>query len=150
MLMYRGYSLPGVIGPSRIWEDIEENWSMMQGAERPDYGPTVNVYSDDDSAIITAELPGIDMDKMEISIEGDQVVLRGGVLAWSTPEGYKVVRQEAYNEEFYRVFRLPFRIDNESAEASYDRGILTVTLPKARQDALKRIEINVTDEKRGE
>jgi HSP20 family protein len=105
----------------------------------PSY-PAMNVWTDEDSAVVTAELPGVILDDMDISVEDDVLTLRGS----RQPDEVEDVtyhRRERRYGTFLRTFRLPFRVDAEKVEATFTNGVLNIALPRAEADKPKKIAI---------
>lgn len=90
---------------------------------------------------VEAMLPGIDTDKLEISILGKRLTLKGEVVSAVAPEGSNWHRRERLSGGFEKTLLLPTKIDNEKVEAEYKLGVLRITLPKAASDLPKKISI---------
>jgi HSP20 family protein len=100
----------------------------------------MNVWTDEDSAIVTAELPGVNLDDIDISVENDILTLRGDRQR-DEVEGARYHRRERRQGSFVRTFRVPFRVDAEQVEATFKNGILSIVLPRAEEDKPKRISV---------
>lgn len=103
--------------------------------------PAMNVWTNDDGAVITAELPGIDLDALEISVHNDTLTLSGERKPESLGEGEAYHRRERSYGQFKRAFQLPFQIAAEKVEAGYNKGVLQITLPRAESDKPKKIQV---------
>jgi len=101
----------------------------------------MNIWTDQDSAIVTAELPGVDLEDIEISVEDDTLTLRGDRQREELEEGVTYHRQERRFGSFLRTFQLPFRVDAEKVDATLKNGVLSVFLPRAEEDRPRRIVI---------
>src|SRR3954453_2940863 len=105
--------------------------------------PAINVYAHQDGIVITAELPGVKEDELDITVHRDTVTLRGERQDQiSEAGGYH--RRERRSGPFGRPFSLPFQVDPERVEAKLRNGILTLTLQRPEQDKPKRIRISAT------
>jgi HSP20 family protein len=102
--------------------------------------PPVNLYETDDAYVLTAELPGIAPEELEVSLEGSTVTLRGERKP-VTEEGASVHRCERPTGAFRRAFDLPVRIDGEKVEAVHRLGVLTLRLPKAAEHRPRQISV---------
>jgi HSP20 family protein len=89
------------------------------GAAAPGY-PAINVWTNEDGAVLTAELPGVSAGDIE---------------------GTTYHRRERGHGRFSRVFRLPFPIDSGKVEAAFEKGILHITLPRPESDKPRKIAI---------
>jgi len=103
--------------------------------------PPMNVWTNEEGAVVTVEVPGVNPEQLEIAVVGDTLTLRGKRLADDLPEGARYQRRERFQGEFARSLQLPFTIDAERVEAQYENGILTITLPRAEADKSKRITV---------
>lgn len=117
--------------------------SNFLGDFTSDASPAVNVYSNDEAMLLTAELPGIDVEKLDVSVNGRNVTISGSRAAHVEKEGEKALLKERSDLSFNRTFTLPFTIDSEKVEADYKNGILSVKLPKVEAEKPKSIKVNV-------
>jgi HSP20 family protein len=125
----------------RMQRDMDRlfNRASMGLTDAPCY-PAMNVWTSEDGAVATAELPGFDPDKIEISVVGDTLSVSGSRSPEDIGEG-KYHRRERSCGRFSRSFQLPFQVEGDAVEASFERGVLRITLPRAEADKPKRIEI---------
>jgi HSP20 family protein len=133
--------------PFREFERLQQEMNRLFDGTResafrsaPGY-PAMNIWVNDDEAILTAELPGIDPDDLDISIAGETLTLSGEYKPEELPENAKVHRQERAYGSFTRSFQLPFVVDAGKVEAGYARGILQARLPRAEADKPKKIAV---------
>ena len=111
------------------------------GQKSPQDYPAVNIWEKDGNAVVTAELPGIDPEKMDISVLGDTITLSGEALQETLTQGDIYIRQERGIGKFKRNIQLPFQVNAQAVEARYEKGILMVTLPRIKEDLPKKIKI---------
>jgi HSP20 family protein len=110
------------------------------GAAAPGY-PAMNVWTNEDGAILTAELPGVNADDIDVAVEGDTLTLSGNRQPDELPEGTTYHRRERDHGRFSRVFRLPSPIDSGKVQAAFEKGVLRVTLPRPESDKPRKITI---------
>jgi HSP20 family protein len=103
--------------------------------------PAMNVWTNADGAVITAELPGMNADDLEISVQGDTLTLRGSRSAEEQGEGMTYHRRERGSGQFRRSFQLPFNVDPNKVEANYERGVLHIFLPRSEADKPRKIQV---------
>lgn len=108
-----------------------------------DWVPAVDVYEDADKFQIQAELPGMDMKDIEVQVEGNTLTLRGERKLEHEDKRENYHRVERVYGAFQRSFSLPSTVDVDKIEATYDRGVLTITLPKKEETRPKSIQIQV-------
>ena len=103
--------------------------------------PVVDMYQTDDEIVVKASLPGIKADEVQINITGDVLTLKGEVRheeekndkAWH-------IREQRWGS-FQRSVALPTNVVSDKAQAEFENGILTITLPKAEEVKPKTITV---------
>ena len=124
----------------RLQEEMDR---LTRSATTPQGFPALNVYAHQDGIVITAELPGVKEDELDITVHRDTVTLRGQ--RQDQPEGAQGYhRRERRSGAFGRTFSLPFQVDPERVEAKLSNGILTLTLHRPEHDKPKRIRVSAT------
>ncbi|MBI4859246.1 MAG: Hsp20/alpha crystallin family protein [Candidatus Riflebacteria bacterium] len=103
--------------------------------------PAVNVWTGQNGYVVTAELPGVSTDELDISVIGDTVTIKGERRPDEIAPGESYHRRERGFGKFTRSFKLPRRVDAKEVQAEYRKGILKVTLPRAEEDKPKRIPL---------
>lgn len=105
--------------------------------------PAVDVSEDDKAYQITAELPGLDEKSIEVSLSGNQLVLKGEKRQEKEEKDKNYYLSERSYGSFQRSFGLPDGVDRDKIAATFAKGVLTVTLPKTAevQKHQKKIEI---------
>jgi HSP20 family protein len=122
----------------RLQEEMDR---LRRSATTPQGFPAINVYAHQDGIVITAELPGVKEDGLDVTVHRDTVTLRGQ--RQDQPEGAQGYhRRERRSGPFGRTFSLPFQVDPERVEAKLSNGILTLTLHRPEQDKPKRIRVS--------
>lgn len=105
--------------------------------------PAVDVVEKDDSVVVQAEVPGIDPENIDVSIEGDVLTIRGEKKDVREEKGENYHRVERQYGSFARSVALPSEIVADKVEATFRNGVLEVVLPKSEQARPKRVSINV-------
>ena len=103
--------------------------------------PAMNVWMSQEGAIVTAELPGIDPDGIDISVTGDTLTVSGCHNPDVQQEGESYHRRERSCGRLSRSFQLPFQIAKEGIEATFENGVLNIDLPRTEADKPKKIEV---------
>lgn len=99
------------------------------------------MWSDGDSAVVTAELPGIDPNTVDISLTGKSITIRAGREPEKMVDGESYHRRERWYGQFSRTIDLPYTIEVQKVEAKFNRGVLQLTLPRAEEEKPKKITI---------
>lgn len=102
--------------------------------------PALNVWEDDQNLYVEGELPGINREDLEVSVAGDQLVIKGQ-RRLDLPEQATALRRERLVGSFERSISLPAAIHAERVEANLREGILWITLPKTEGCQPRRIEV---------
>jgi len=105
--------------------------------------PALDIYQDKDNVVAKISLPGVDPKKVDIVIENDVLTVSG-----STEEKEEVKREDYYHREvrtgsFSRSVVLPMAVKGDVAQAKYDKGLLTITMPKEESVKPKKISVHV-------
>jgi HSP20 family protein len=103
--------------------------------------PAMNVWTNNDGAIVTAELPGIDTAELDISVRENILTVKGTRNAIELQEGETYHRRERGYGQFQRMFQLPFHVDANGVEATYEKGVLRIFLPRAEADKPRKISV---------
>lgn len=102
----------------------------------------VDIKDSDNSYIFQAELPGIRKEDLLVTVDGSTVTIAAEIKQHDEQtKDDKVVRSERYFGSVSRSFQLPVDVDQDTANASYENGVLQLTLPKKQNLPGKRIEI---------
>ena len=106
--------------------------------------PALNVWEDDDHLYVEAELPGMELDDLEIYVNGgNQLSIKGERKVPSDEQGTWHRRERGYGT-FARVIELPHHVETDNVQANFKLGVLTIALPK--QEARKPRKITVKGE----
>ncbi len=104
--------------------------------------PAVDIAEDSDAVTITAEVPGMSKEDLDVSIEDGVLTLRGEKREEETSEGKNVHRVERRYGRFERRIQLPQTVDPEQVTAAYEDGVLKLTLPKVAAAKARSIKID--------
>jgi HSP20 family protein len=127
-----------------LFREMEANLGarVARGPQPTGVYPPVNLDETSEAYILTAELPGIASDEIDVSIEGSTITLTGQRKTESKAgDGVAVHRRERQSGHFKRAFQLPGRIDVDSVEAVHRAGVLELRLPKAPETKPRQISI---------
>lgn len=104
--------------------------------------PPLNMYETKDALILKAELPGVRVEDLEISLEGDTLTLQGKRLRSQDDTTTSYHRREIETGNFSRALALPTKVDLDKMIAKLANGILTITLQKAEEVKPRQIKIS--------
>lgn len=104
--------------------------------------PAVNIWtSEEDGVIVMAELPGVDPDDLNISVTGDALTISGTRMPVDGPTKDQYHRREQSYGDFSRVVQLPYSVNNDAVEATVNKGVLRIYLPRAEAEKPKQISV---------
>jgi HSP20 family protein len=107
--------------------------------------PAVNLYETADGYMLTAELPGVEPDDIQVSFHGATVTLSGERrIEWAAQKDVGLHRRERPSGSFRRAFQLPTPIDAEKIEAVHRNGVLMLRLPKSPEQQPRQISVKTS------
>ena len=135
-------------------------WNLLNNLQRELYDPALNNNYNDDASVATAnwtpsvdisendkaftllaDIPGVNPDNIDISMEKGVLTIKGERSSESVEEGENYRRVERQNGQFYRRFTLPDSADADKIEAKSEHGVLRITIPKQEVAVSRRIEV---------
>ncbi|WDT77345.1 MAG: Hsp20/alpha crystallin family protein [Candidatus Manganitrophus sp.] len=128
---------------NQFLSDTLNNYDTENGRLVQDWVPAVDVYEDAEAIQLKAELPGMEMKEIEVRIENNALEIRGEKKIEQTEKKENYHRIERVFGRFSRSFRLPNTVAQDKIKAKYDRGILTITLPKREETKPRSITVQV-------
>jgi HSP20 family protein len=136
---------PGIRRLNQMLDDaFTSNWfadSNTSSAMTAGWIPACDVFEDRDGIKIVAELPGVRVEDVKLSVENNVLTIRGEKKQVAEEKAERVHRYERTYGTFERTFALPSTVDVEGIDAAYDAGLLTVTLPKAERARPREIQV---------
>jgi HSP20 family protein len=135
-------------------------WNLLNTLQRGLYDPAFNNLDNDDATVATAnwapsvdisesekeftliaDIPGVNPDDIDISMEKGVLTIKGERSSENVEEGENFRRVERQSGQFYRRFTLPDSADAEKIEAKSEHGVLKITIPKQEVAVSRRIEV---------
>jgi HSP20 family protein len=117
----------------------QQLWGQTAGTPRPAVMP-MDAYRHDGEFVVHFDLPGIDPNSIDLTVEKNMLTV-SAQRSWQPAEGDQVLASERPQGSFSRQLFLGEGVNTEQISASYDSGVLTVTLPVADQAKPRRVEI---------
>src|SRR6516162_3397546 len=103
--------------------------------------PPINIWLGENSVVVTAELPGVTGEDVNLSLQEDVLTLSGKREPKSQEQNVSWQRRERAYGSFSRAVQLPFRVDPDKVEARFNNGVLEIELQRLEADRPKKIEI---------
>lgn len=124
----------------RLFDDLDRGMALSTFQRARSAVPRVDVVDTGAELRLFAELPGFAAEDVEITLQRDEVRLRGRRTT-EVPEGHTVHRRERGDLDFTRTLTLPCRVDAERVEATLENGVLRIVMPKAAEEQPRRIAV---------
>lgn len=125
----------------RFMDEVFANAPIRTIWSRAWVGMPLDVYATDDQVVIRAALPGIKPEDLSISVYENTVTLSGTIAGDEIPAGAVWYLRELPTGTFRRAVTLPFPVDADHAEATFENGVVRVILPKAASAKPRKIAI---------
>jgi HSP20 family protein len=129
--------------PLRDLLALHEQLGQLVGTDAPGWTPSVDLYETPNEFVLSAELPGLSRDEIEIHADESRITLRGSRPAAPGREipCEQYHRVERGHGRFSRTFSLPEPIAVDRISADLKDGVLTITIPKAAERGARRIDV---------
>lgn len=131
-----------------VWERFDDFFNsrfadLPVTSEMESFSPEINVKETDDSYIVEAELAGMKRDEIDIEIRGDRLVLKGDKRSFNEDQKDNYYHMERRYGSFYRAIPLDVDVDEAKCDATFQDGLLTITLPKKEEQKSKSKKIKI-------
>jgi HSP20 family protein len=134
---------------SSFRKETERLWDRFFG-ETPfartftaEWLPSVDVSETKDKLLIKVDLPGLEAQNVNVSVSGDILTIKGEKEKEEEEKDEHYYHCERFCGSFQRLFRLPVNVKADKVDATFDKGVLKITLPKTDEAKKKRIEVKV-------
>jgi HSP20 family protein len=128
---------------NRLFQEQFANMGSEESLAVGSFVPAVDVYEDEHAIQLKFEVPGLDLKDIDIRLENNVLTVKGErkIEKETKEENYR--RVERRYGTFTRSFTLPNTVSSENVQAGYDKGVLTIALPKKEAAKPKQIKIEV-------
>jgi HSP20 family protein len=122
----------------RLFEDFDRGWGLTPGRAETGWAPAVDIYEDEKSIVLSADLPEMNEKDIELKVEDNHLTIKGERKFENEEKRENYHRVEKRYGSFQRTFALPETVDADGIKAKYDKGVLKVTLPKVEKPSTAR------------
>lgn len=126
---------------------FDDSLARLRGSEDSlapsSWSPAVDIYETVDNLVIKAEIPGMSKDDITVEVKDSTLSLKGERKFEKEIKEENYQRMERSYGAFHRVFSLPTTVDQEKIRASYNNGVLEITIPKEEKSEPKQITVDV-------
>jgi HSP20 family protein len=120
----------------------QEEGNVQRMDDIPVFAPSTDIYEENDAIVIVSDMPGVDQQNLDITLENDTLTVEGKQ-SLPEPPKHRQLHHGYDPGKYKRSFNLLTEIDKDKITAKIDNGVLTVTLPKSEETKPRKIEINV-------
>lgn len=131
---------PFFSSPLALFEDMVNRFLNEPVSARPWY-PAVDIAENENEIVLTADVPGVKMDDIELKVENGTLTISGSREFQKQEQKGGYHRIERSYGSFHRAFALPDSVDTDKIEAAYEDGVLKITLPKKEVARPKTVKI---------
>lgn len=121
----------------------DEDWFFPVFPTRAGFDPDMDIYETENDVVVKVVLPEINCDDIKISVEDDILKISGKFEEKSEEKEKNYWRKEIKKGSFQRSVKLPSEVDEERTDASYEKGVLSIVLPKIKQKKKDKKEIKI-------
>ncbi|MFA6498956.1 MAG: Hsp20/alpha crystallin family protein [Desulfurivibrionaceae bacterium] len=125
----------------RLWNRFLDDWPLPTMFAKG-WAPMADISETKDKLIVKAELPGLEPEDIKLSLTGNLLTIQGEKKKEKEEKDEQHYSLERYSGTFQRSFRLPVEVQEDKIEAKFDKGVLTITMPKTTKTPKKEIKIN--------
>ncbi len=125
----------------QIFEELWRNTQPAMVANAAALRPAMDVVENENEVVIHVDLPGLSPDDLNIQVDGDLLTISGQFAAADEQEGERYHYRERRAGEFKRSLRLSDLIDTEHVAATFENGVLNLSLPKLPEAQPKQIKV---------
>ena len=135
---------------SNVWQEMDRLQREMNRMFRSAQGarlhtapsfPAMNIWANEEGQFITAEIPGVEPEDLDISVTGEILTLSGSRKQEKIGDEVRYHRQERGYGRFKRSIQLPYPVQADHIEANFKNGVLKIALPRAEQDKPRKITV---------
>jgi HSP20 family protein len=130
--------------PFRFFEDLFNDWAAKSilAHRRESLRPPVDILEKDNMFFVRTELPGITENDFELKLDGNTLTIKAEKKMESEDSGYNYHQIEGFYGTYTRSFNLPDTVDAEKISASYNNGVLTITIPQKPEMKPRDIKVH--------
>jgi HSP20 family protein len=125
----------------RLFEESFLRPDLFGGGESPASALPLDMYETESDVVVKASVPGVKPEDIQVTVTGDLLTIKGEFKTEEKTEKRNFLRQERRYGSFCRQLGLPSGVDSGKAEASFENGILTLTLPKVEAVKPKTVRV---------
>ncbi|NOZ22377.1 MAG: Hsp20/alpha crystallin family protein [Planctomycetes bacterium] len=126
---------------NKLFENFFSSGLNIEPVFGAGWSPALDISETDDAVTVKAELPGVDAKDVDLSLSGDVLTIKGEKKEEKEEKDRSYYRVERSYGSFSRTLRIPATVEPDKIEATFDKGVLSITMPKKEEQKGKKIEI---------
>jgi HSP20 family protein len=130
-----------LLSPFGLMRRLIEEFDRIGSVTESVWTPALEVFERDGKLVVRADVPGLEKDQVKIEVSDDQLIISGERSRKNEERREGFYRSERSYGSFCRIVDLPPGVDTEQATATFDNGVLEITMPAPQHSERKRIEI---------
>jgi HSP20 family protein len=127
--------------PFEPMEKMMEDMHALAPRSSGSIVPPIDMYETNEAVVVETPLAGVDPNKVEISIENGRLTIKGSTERKTEVDEKNYYRKEVRSGSVFRQIALPTHVIEGKAEASFDNGILKISMPKAEKNKSVKVEV---------
>ncbi len=132
-------------GLERFFED--DDWFLPVIPRWQPAKPEMNLYETDKDVVVEVNIPDFNPEKIDVSVKEGVLTVSGKTDEKKEEEGKGYWRKEIRKGSFERMIRLPVSVKEDAAEATYEKGVLKIVMPKTEVKPVPKVKIKVKENK---
>ena len=131
---------------NRLFNDVTRNSNLSLVDNKNQHSPSLDICETENELVVTVELPGVEQKDIHVELNNNILTIKGEKKIERTKEGKNYHLVERSTGNFQRSIQIPFTVVESDIQATFNAGVLTVTLPKAptAKNQSKQIEIKTS------
>ncbi|HEX9860433.1 MAG TPA: Hsp20/alpha crystallin family protein [Nitrospirota bacterium] len=130
---------------NRMFEETVQAGKETEMMRPGTWAPVVDIYEDEEEVVLVAEVPGIEMEDVDIQVRDNTLTLKGERKMEKPVNKENYHRVERTYGSFMRAFTLPSTVDQDKISANYAKGVLEIKMPKSARSKPTQIKIDVKE-----
>ena len=126
----------------RLMGDLFRDVKPLGYQQDPSFNPPMDIYETENHLVVVMEVAGMGAEDFRVIFEKDLLSISGIRTEFSPPRKTRLHQMEIDYGKFQRTLRIPFPLETEAFKATYRQGFLIITVPKAKEPASHKVEVN--------
>ncbi len=126
----------------RLMGGYLKDWKPLAYQEDQAFYPPMDIYETEDHLVVVLEVAGMKPEEFQVAFEKDRLSIRGKRIEICSQPKTRLHQMEIDYGKFQRTLRIPFPLKTDEFKATYRQGFLMITVPKVKEPASRKVEVN--------